>query len=164
MRKSTEISCSQCVTDAQHKIYVTAQIFISNVIVMHEDRDIVSQSTRRVHILNMSLAFRFMYERITGKESQRGFTISTWMLSGYFSISRSVPLFLSSVFFISRHAFNNKSKHIKCDDAHLDMLSLINASAFRIYSGNWNFLLTVDRKHMSFQTLQKLSWTSAVEP
>lgn len=77
MRESTEFSSSQFVTDAQQKIYVTAQIFISNVIVMHKDRDIVSQRTRRVHILNMSLAFRFMYERITGKESQRGYTSST---------------------------------------------------------------------------------------
>lgn len=36
----TEFSCSQFVTDARHKIYVTAQIFISNVIVMHKDKDI----------------------------------------------------------------------------------------------------------------------------
>lgn len=113
---------------------------------------------RELHILNMSLAFRFMdgmecrEEEVKVEENR---TKRVALGFGYFSISLGW-------FEHSALPSNNKSKHIKCD-AHLDMLSVINASAFRIYYGNWNFLhWPVENGNIC--PMMNMLWTSCCWP
>lgn len=130
--------CSQFVTDARHKIYVTAQIFISNVIVMHKDREIyvVSSSSRR-SVLSTNAHFEYVigfpiYARGHSVRKSKRAKVCLCMCCVHCSAATSPISWCCYCCCCYLQSIHNKSKHIKCD-THLDRLNVINASASRIY-------------------------------